>query len=115
VQQNSDGIIAFVAGGIGITPLLAQLEDIDISRLRLFWSLHVSDIGLVYDTFQHNASLPKFCVLCLSGQIASIREEDLLKREAILNSAVSIEQRRVQANDLTSVDAEAWYLCADQR
>ncbi|ERF77029.1 hypothetical protein EPUS_07935 [Endocarpon pusillum Z07020] len=111
LQQNPGGMIAFVAGGIGVTPLLAQLEDIDISRLRLFWSLHVSDIGLVYDTFQHHASLPKSCVLYLSGQIADIREEDLPKKEMIFNSGASIEQRRVQANDLTSVDAEAWYLC----
>lgn len=111
VQQNPSGMIAFVAGGIGITPLLAQLDDIDTSRLRLFWSLHVRDIGLVYDSFQRHASLPKSCVLYLSGQIADIREEDLPKWEVIVRSGVGIEQRRVQTSDLTLVDADAWYLC----
>lgn len=111
LQQSQGGDIAFVAGGIGITPLLAQLEDIDASRLRLLWSLHVRDIGLVHDTLTRNSALSKSCVLYLSGQFSDIREEDVSKWEGILNSGASIEQRHLQATDLTSVNADAWYIC----
>ncbi len=111
LRQKSEGTIAFVAGGIGITPLLAQVEDIDVSRLRLFWSLHVRDIGLVYDTFERHPSLSKSSLLFLSGSPSNVREEDASKWEGILKSGANFQSRRVQAIDLTSVNIDAWYVC----
>jgi ferredoxin-NADP reductase len=111
LQQSAEGTIAFVAGGIGITPLLAQLDDIPESRLRLFWSLHFRDIGLAHDIFRRNPSLPKSCALYLSGSLADIRDEDMAKWEEVQHSETSIRQTRLQADDLASVDADAWYVC----
>lgn len=111
LEQKPNGTIAFVAGGVGITPLLAQLDDIDISRLRLFWSLRIQDIGIVYDTFKRNAALPKSSVLYVSGQVSNLPEQETQKWQEILDSGAKVEQRRLQRDDLTSVDAEAWYLC----
>lgn len=112
VQQSAaTGTAAFIAGGIGITPLLAQLEDLDVLRLRLFWSLHVKDIGFVFDAFRRYSTLPKSSVLYLSGQFSDMREEDASKWKDILESGVRIEQRRLKADDLISVNADAWYLC----
>jgi ferredoxin-NADP reductase len=111
LQQTTDATIAFIAGGIGITPLLAQLEDLDISRLQLFWSLHVRDVGLVYDTFKRHPTLPKLTTLYMSGQLSDIREEDASKWDDIRNPSRTIEQRRLKADDLKSLDIETWYLC----
>lgn len=111
LQQGSEGKTAFIAGGIGITPLLAQLKDVDISRLQLFWSLHVKDIGLVYDTFERNPGLPVSSILYLSGQPSDIRDDESPKWKKILTSGASIHRRRLQASDFTSVKADAWYLC----
>jgi ferredoxin-NADP reductase len=111
LEQSTEGTIAFVAGGIGVTPLLAQLEDVAVSRLRLFWSLHFRDIGLAHDTFRHNPDLPKSCALFLSGSLADVRDEDMAKWEEMLKSGASIQQSRLQANDLVSVSADAWYIC----
>ena len=47
--------ISFVAGGIGITPLLAHLPSLSLATstsLHLFWMINVSDINLILDTFR---------------------------------------------------------------
>ena len=111
LQQSPDATIAFVAGGIGITPLLAQIEDVDVSRLRLFWSLHVRDIGLVQDTFRRSPTLSKSTTLYVSGQLSDIREEDASKWDEIHESGVKIVQRRLNADDIRSSGIEGWYLC----
>ena len=111
VQQGPGGMIAFIAGGIGITPLLAQLIDLDVSRLRLFWSLHVRDMALVHDTFIRNPLLAKSTSLYVSGQLSDVREEDASKWDDICKSGAGIEQRRLNADDVASCDAAEWYLC----
>jgi ferredoxin-NADP reductase len=109
LQQRAEGTVAFVAGGIGITPLLAQLEDMAVSRLRLFWSLHFRDLGLVHDTFQRNPSLPQSCALYLSGSLADLGDDAMW--EEVQHSGARIQQTRLQADDLTSVHADSWYVC----
>ena len=55
VPWTPDTQIPFVAGGIGITPLLAHLPSLSLATgtsLRLFWMINISDINLVLDTFQ---------------------------------------------------------------
>lgn len=111
VEQNPGGMIGFIAGGIGITPLLAQLEDLDVSRLRLFWSLHVRDMGLVHDTFIRNSSLAKSTLLYVSGQLSDVREEDASKWDWISKVGAGIVQRRLRADDVVPYDAAEWYLC----
>lgn len=52
--------IPFVAGGIGITPLLAHLPSLSLATntsLRLFWMINISDINLVLDTFRRHPIL----------------------------------------------------------
>lgn len=47
--------IPFVAGGIGITPLLAHLPSLSLATstsLRLFWMININDINLILDTFR---------------------------------------------------------------
>lgn len=47
--------IPFIAGGIGITPLLAHLPSLSLATstsLRLFWMINISDVNLVLDTFR---------------------------------------------------------------
>ena len=44
IATHNGSIVPFVAGGIGITPLLAQLPDLNMAQLRLFWSVSMADI-----------------------------------------------------------------------
>lgn len=55
-----DTQIPFVAGGIGITPLLAHLPSLSLATntsLRLFWMINISDINLILDTFRRHPVL----------------------------------------------------------
>ncbi|PGH17377.1 hypothetical protein AJ80_04832 [Polytolypa hystricis UAMH7299] len=110
------GITPFIAGGIGITPLLAQLPDIDIPRLRLFWSIRVQDIGFVHDVFQKFPKLPKSTTLFLTGSEDSrlFSPEEQNTMDAIISSGSSVHRRRMQAGDLDVDAAEVWYLCASR-
>ncbi|KAH6679118.1 oxidoreductase-like protein [Halenospora varia] len=38
VEQKEGEKVGFVAGGVGITPLLAQAEDLDVENLSLYWT-----------------------------------------------------------------------------
>lgn len=68
-----DTQIPFVAGGIGITPLLAHLPSLSLATstsLRLFWMVNIRDINLVLDTFRRHpvlASPPTRVKIFLSG------------------------------------------------
>lgn len=107
--STAEGITPFIAGGIGITPLIAQLPDLDISRLRLFWSVPVQDIGLVRDTFQRWPQLPRSTVLFITG--AGVDGVDRRVWDGI-PSETQLLRRRMQAEDLDLALADRWYLCA---
>ncbi|KAI9926841.1 hypothetical protein ASPWEDRAFT_121344 [Aspergillus wentii DTO 134E9] len=109
-DQNGQDILPFVAGGIGITPLIAQLPDIDISRLRLIWNLSIRDVGLVFDTFKRFPHLPSSTTLFITGSDPHGKEAETV--EALTSSGANFERRRMEARDLDLSLADVWYLCA---
>lgn len=111
-EKPDSGLLPFVAGGIGITPVIAQLPGIEVSKVRLYWSLTMEDIGLAFDTFRQFTELPKSTVLFLTGSESKIPEKDVDKLPAVLESGARVERRRLEAKDLDIPDAEEWYLCA---
>lgn len=96
----------------GITPLLAQLPAIDISRLRLFWSVSVKDIGLVHDTFQRFPQLPRSTTLFVTRWDTETDPDILQRLQDINASGAVVHRRRLEAKDLDISNAETWYLCA---
>jgi ferredoxin-NADP reductase len=109
IPAHSGSIVPFVAGGIGITPLLAQLPDLNIPQLRLFWSVSVSDIGLVNDTFQRWPDLPRSTVVFVTGLDTNDHQ---IKLDELHLSGARVVRRRLQAGDLDPLLSETWYLCA---
>ena len=114
IEQKANVVTPFVAAGVGITPLLGQLPDLDLQRLHVFWSIGVKDIGLVYDVFKRNPTLAKSTSLFLTGDATSLAEDDQKKLQEVRNSAAKCEMRRIQPDDLLAIsnDCEDWYLCA---
>ncbi|EGD98956.1 oxidoreductase [Trichophyton tonsurans CBS 112818] len=109
--------LPFIAGGIGITPLLAQLPDIDMSRLKLLWSVSMKDVGLVHDVFEQYPTLSNTTTLFLTSGAPAIEkdmnEEDKKTLISVTSSGAKIERRRLTKEDLFAVpNAEVWYLCA---
>ncbi|GAB1203027.1 hypothetical protein APSETT445_001652 [Aspergillus pseudonomiae] len=102
--------LPFIAGGIGITPLLAQLPGIGICHLRLLWSISIRDLGLVLDTFNRFPRLPHVTSLFITGP--EQQDEKTTEQLAILDaSEARVERRRMEAKDLDLSLADVWYFC----
>ena len=111
--EPSNRTVPFVAGGIGITPLLAQSSDLDARGIRLFWSINFHDVGLALDTFERWPSLAKSTKLFLSGMDEDARSDAKADMKRLENMGSQISIGRIRAGD---VDAEpdlssTWYLC----
>lgn len=110
LTEQSSGVVPFIAGGIGITPVLAQLSIIDISGLRLFWSISIKDIALVLDTFKRFPELPSSTTVFVTG-LDSQGEQISAEMEAVASSGARIERRRIEARDLDLSLSDTWYFC----
>ncbi|MCJ1262212.1 hypothetical protein MMC22_002082 [Lobaria immixta] len=106
-------IVPFVAGGIGITPLLAQAADLKLDLLRLFWVVNVRDINLVIDTFQRHPSLAHFTRIFLSGINESTSKETKEELQKVEHFGAHLVIRRILSSDITVARdlSPTWYLC----
>ncbi|GFG27155.1 hypothetical protein IFM61606_07173 [Aspergillus udagawae] len=109
-KHTNSHMLPFIAGGIGITPVLAQLPIIDLRRLRLLWSISIEDLILVVDTFRRFPGLPGSSTLFITGlssQHARVHEG----LEAVESSGALVHYRRMGANDIDVALADTWYFC----
>lgn len=112
--HKSNNVVPFIAGGIGITPLLGQLPGLDISRLRLLWSVSAGDIGVVKDVFRQFPDLADSTTLFIT-QSDKVNDDAILRSLEDLEAAgVTIERRRMSAVDLKSISADTFYLCSSR-
>ncbi|KAG4434833.1 hypothetical protein IFR05_009672 [Cadophora sp. M221] len=107
VKQGEGENVAFVAGGVGITPLLAQAQDLDLELLRLFWTNRAGDIPLVIDTFDRIPGLAAATTVFITGKI-NVESEDW---KNLVASGAKLETRRMTVEDIDSFSASRWYLC----
>lgn len=107
--EQAEGITPFIAGGVGITPLLGQMKTLKISpgSFKLFWTLKGEDIELAVNILQQYPNLANCTALFLTGEPAS---SDQLSR--MRKKGARIEERRLTKGDLNGLDATRWYLCA---
>ncbi|KAH3938981.1 hypothetical protein HBH70_125500 [Parastagonospora nodorum] len=109
---NGDGVTPFVAGGVGITPLLGHLHSLDVSpeRFTLFWTLSYHDIQLAMDILMQFPQLGRATKLFFTGAGNEIIERNY--EELMIQQGAHVYMRRLRKEDLAGVDAETWYLCA---
>ncbi|KAH1531780.1 hypothetical protein KXX18_006778 [Aspergillus fumigatus] len=109
-DQEGDCTISVIIGGIGITPVIAQLPGISVSRLHLLWTISMADVGLVFDTFQRFPQLPGSTTLFLTGPKPK-DEQGSRQLDAVILSGARIEYRRMEARDLDTSLGDTWYFC----
>ncbi|CAK1354528.1 unnamed protein product [Cercospora beticola] len=107
VQQNATESIAFVAAGVGITPILPSLSRLDFSRLKLFWSVRAEDLPLVADVVEQHPKVTENLVLFVTNAKEDDENVTLLKGKSVNVNLRRIEQSDVQlGNEVTR-----YYLC----
>lgn len=113
IAQRDGEIVPVVAGGIGITPLLAQASSLDLSRLKLFWTISIRDLGLVRDTFSRTPALASSTALFVSGTDFRHSLEQGAELAQVEASGATVVKRRLQGEDLQkSADlSHRWYIC----
>lgn len=113
VRQGPKEIVPFVAGGIGITPLLAQLQQLDLTRIRLFWTFNIRDIGLSVDTFKRFPDLAPSTKLFISGSGQTLPPETKVALDNLEQANAQFVFRRMLVTDVQADDelSATWYLC----
>ena len=113
IPQPAGVVVPFVAGGVGITPLLSYIPQLDLTNVRLFWTINIRDIGLVEDTFTRNPSLMSSTVIFISG-IDSSNVQTTASIFELGRSKATLVTRRMVASDIQlELDlASTWYICA---
>ncbi|KAF2009562.1 oxidoreductase-like protein [Aaosphaeria arxii CBS 175.79] len=112
IVQEKGKLTPFIAGGVGITPLLGPLKDLDLSpeSFRLLWTVREADADLVVDTLKRHPALAKCTTIFFTGTQTPLNFESVVSK--LFEEGVQIKRRRLEARDLTEVDADTWYLCA---
>ncbi len=111
IECAEGAVTPFVTGGVGITPVLAQLGAIPLASFRLLWTVRADEIGLVADTFARHPDLAASTDLFLTGDASGLDGDGQAHVRAVTALARNITHRRLNQADLAGLDAPTWYLC----
>lgn len=113
LHQTEEETISIVAGGIGITPFMAQFSSLDLARVRLYWSINQDDLNLVSEILAAHPHLASSTTIFVSGGNQKRRPSEAIT--SLEDSVRAVERRRLTKEDLIagSDKIENWYLCAN--
>ncbi|KAF2760255.1 putative oxidoreductase [Pseudovirgaria hyperparasitica] len=112
-QGTDDQVISFIAGGVGITPLLSQLQSIPIPQLRLLWAVRKQDLGIVADTLSTYNDLGPQTTLFVTETGASEQTfEGRRPFNLLQEQGTTVIWRRIQKEDLEIEGVHSFYICA---
>jgi NAD(P)H-flavin reductase/predicted pyridoxine 5'-phosphate oxidase superfamily flavin-nucleotide-binding protein len=105
--------VPFIAGGVGITPVLGQLTSLNLNKLMLFWIIKTEDAGFVLDVLRKHKDLAKRTTVFFTGtENPNLKETQKADIERIKAMGANTEVRRPVKEDFDVVHADKWYLCA---
>lgn len=110
-QDEKASVVAFVAAGVGITPLMPYLSSLKLDSLRLLWTLRVVDLGLAVDILDQYPELARSLTLFITG--AASGSEEKHAREKLEASVARIKYRRIERRDVERLmhEVKRWYVC----
>jgi len=113
IQRKADGtdMTYFIAGGVGITPLLGQLKKLNPTpdSFRLLWTIRLRDIDFVQQTLQMYPNLKTSTEIFFTGSAKAGEEE--AKIAQLEADGVKVYKRRMQKEDTHTSTAGIYYLC----
>lgn len=98
-QDDAAPVVAFVAAGVGITPLLPCLRQLDFSRLRVLWTMRSSDVPLAEDMLGQHPGLGRSLHLFVTDLPAS-DEATLPDLQQLKSNGAQIDYRRMRRSTL---------------
>ncbi|KAK4201116.1 hypothetical protein QBC40DRAFT_278882 [Triangularia verruculosa] len=118
LQKDANKKAVFVAGGVGITPFLGQVDEIASfggERVELIWSLRTDDLSCARDVLERYEGFKETKVrLFVTGDCADLGSEELDKIRGF--EGVSVERRRLTKRDVLGdgfeKERKKYFLCA---
>jgi ferredoxin-NADP reductase len=111
--RRTDVESVFVAGGVGITPLIAQGEGLlsTGNRLRLLWSLRGEDLPLAQDVVERIPGIAAGTKLFVTGRETPKQGDTLEKLKGL---GVEISMGRMAREDVTTSPGggRKYFVCA---
>jgi ferredoxin-NADP reductase len=111
----SVGKVGFIAGGVGITPLMSAGPQLSAEQADIHWTMQAKDYRLSLDFFQsspHLASSAKLYFTNVPALDPAEQEEFEKAQERLAANGSQVYLRRLLAEDLSGVDSvEHWYIC----
>ncbi|SMQ46044.1 unnamed protein product [Zymoseptoria tritici ST99CH_3D7] len=119
VEQKDEEVVAFVAAGVGITPLLPSLNKLDLERLEVLWTVREADLGLVRDVLDKKPELSKAVKLFVTtgGGVDEKKQEDSAEKgiAKIELTGAEVYRRRMTKEDVDLLgnhsNAKRHFLC----
>lgn len=118
VSQLQGEVIGFIAAGVGITPLLPALRDLDPERVVVYWALRRADVALAVDVLKTYPVFGKAFKIYISGRVVDLDEDDRAARDVaeVVATGAEVFDRRMRAEDLSSGhegQIRRYYLCTN--
>ncbi|TFB00505.1 hypothetical protein CCMA1212_007937 [Trichoderma ghanense] len=113
VKKSAEEEPVYVAGGVGITPLLAQGKGVIDAGvpLRLLWTLRGEDLALAVHMFDRIPGLAERTALFATGLLSGEDTQRLL--EMVRERGAEVVERRMEGDDLGELRGRGkrFYLC----
>ncbi|KAL5396786.1 hypothetical protein PMIN06_011300 [Paraphaeosphaeria minitans] len=114
IEQDPDSnkLTPFIAGGVGITPLLGQIASLDLrpNRLKLIWTTRLVDIDLVLSVMETHLELARCTEVFFTGSTEAT--DSKAKIEQLKSTGAKVNKRRLEKADVDIQEAPSYYLCA---
>jgi NAD(P)H-flavin reductase len=100
----------FLAGGVGITPLLGQLAGMDAERVKVGWVIKSEDVSFVLDVLRKYPGITNGMAIFFTGHWSAANQDMM---EVVSRMGAKVWNRRITRDDLTNFETSSkWYLCA---
>lgn len=117
VKQEEGEKIGFVAGGVGVTPLLPALSILDCERLVLLWAVRQDDISLVSELVRQHPQVARSLKVAVTGVTAGeVCKSAHQTIDELVAAGAEVVVRRLQADDVQREElnmVKRWYLCSN--
>ena len=112
IDDHAD-TVGFVAGGVGITPLMGQLDALRLDRVNVWWTVNARDIEMARSLAKNWKRVPA-TTLFLTGTVSPAQESAVKEIE---ETSIKVLRRRIDKEDLISSSPKVsrWYVCAGQQ
>jgi len=105
--------VAFVAAGVGITPLMPCTANLDLERFWLLWAVRMEDLGLVVDLVEKSKGLGQRTKLFVTGGTGEVDDGLARKMMYLQEKCFEVVERRLAVSDVTDIGAHVkrYYVC----